>query len=156
MVAVSAASPRLDRTPVGDGVAFALKDILHLAQHQHGGIGHGVGHAHGGVDQRRDIQIGGVGVVMEVGIHGGMGLFQAADADGAAAAQEREVGAPVKLDGFVVAGWWCSIHDGRLWLPPWKPSLVMIFAALLCHKAGLHHSGTSRQLRLPGRALTGK
>ena len=98
-------APGLDRA-----ITTAGEDFFRLAEEH-------VAHVHDlrrqaqpGVEKRRDVWLQVSRFEMQAGIHADVRLFQGAHADGAAAAQQRIVGAQIKLDAFTRGKWHCAIH----------------------------------------------
>ena len=91
-------------------ITLTLKDIIHLAEDDEARIKDALGQTQCRVDQRRCVDPGTLGLLMQARIHRGVGLFQAANADRFTAAQQGVVGANIEFNLFVVYNWHCPNH----------------------------------------------
>ncbi len=87
-VELASARPRPHRAPGVDIVPLAMENILHLPHDKQFDPRQAVRQTKSCIDQRRDIQIRVGGVVMKIGLHGCVRVFQTTHPNRTAAAQE--------------------------------------------------------------------
>ena len=76
-------------------IAFAQKDILHLPHDHQLRIVNAIRQAQGRIDERGDVQLRAIGVIVKAGFHGHVGVFQTSHPHRRAATQERIISADV-------------------------------------------------------------